>query len=206
MSQSSHNTTDFHLEVLESTDALRAIAHDWDDLWRRSNVTMPTLRAEPATLWIDTFTPEARLHILTVRQGNQLVAALPIVARRLRHIVPVGDVPLNQWSANGDLLIDAETDIVPLRRFWPKPCATCRGHFSGFRWSPGNRTRGRVSQRSSPNAAPKSIPARVRGRTHFAARTLRRLSRRTPQKPPTQSAKRLETNRIRRWRRTATAR
>jgi len=111
MSQSSHNTTDFHLEVLESTDALRAIAHDWDDLWRRSNVTMPTLRAEPATLWIDTFTPEARLHILTVRQGNQLVAALPIVARRLRHIVPVGDVPLNQWSANGDLLIDAETDI-----------------------------------------------------------------------------------------------
>ena len=105
-------STDFHLEVLESTDALRAIAEDWDDLWQRSDVTMPTLRAEPAANWIDAFASTAQLSVLAVRQGGQLVGALPIVGRKLRRVIPVGDVPLNQWSANGDLLIDTQTDVV----------------------------------------------------------------------------------------------
>lgn len=110
MPEKSPKTTDFRLEVLESADALRAVAEDWDDLWRRSDVTMPTLCAEPAAFWIETFAPDRRAHILTVRQGNRLVGALPIVGRKLRRTIPVGDVPLNQWSANGDLLIDEEAD------------------------------------------------------------------------------------------------
>lgn len=104
--------TDLHLEVLESSDTLREIAEDWNDLWQRSDVTMPTLRAETAAAWIDTFTPGSRVRILTVRQGSRLVGALPMVGRRLRHTVSVGDVPLNQWSANGDLLIDTATDVA----------------------------------------------------------------------------------------------
>ena len=111
MAPSTRVPADFHLEVLESTDALRSAAEDWDDLWQRSSVTMPTLRAEPAAAWIDTFARDRRLRLLTVRHGNRLVGALPIVGHKLRHAVPVGDVPLNQWSANGDLLIDTETDV-----------------------------------------------------------------------------------------------
>ena len=102
----------FHLEVLESADAVRAIAEDWDDLWRRSDVTMPTLCAEPMASWIETFGANRHTRILTVRHDNRLVGALPIVGRKLGRVVPAGDVPLNQWSANGDLLIDAEADIA----------------------------------------------------------------------------------------------
>ena len=112
MAKPSPRTTSFHVDVLESADALRAVAEDWDDLWQRSDVTMPTLCAEPAASWIETFAPNTLQRILTVRQDNRLVGALPIVGRKLRRVVPVGDVPLNQWSANGDLLIDAETDVA----------------------------------------------------------------------------------------------
>jgi CelD/BcsL family acetyltransferase involved in cellulose biosynthesis len=108
MSESLPTTTDFHLEVLDSAAALRAIAEDWDDLWRRSDVTMPTLCAEPAASWIETFAPDRQARILTVRQGTRLVGALPVIGRKLRRAIPIGDVPLNQWSANGDLLIDTE--------------------------------------------------------------------------------------------------
>lgn len=112
MPETPSNTTDLHLEVLESADALRAVAEDWDDLWRRSDVTMPTLCAEPAASWIETFAPGKQARILTVRQGSRLVGALPVIGRRLRRAIPVGDVPLNQWSANGDLLIDERTDAA----------------------------------------------------------------------------------------------
>ncbi len=105
-------TTDLQVEILDSTDALRAVAEDWDDLWQRSDVTMPTLCAEPAASWIEIFAPNTQQRIVTVRQNRRLVGALPIVGRKLRRVVPVGDVPLNQWSANGDLLIDTETDIA----------------------------------------------------------------------------------------------
>ena len=112
MPASPTSTSDFRLDILESTDDLRAVTEDWDDLWRRSNVTMPTLCAEPAAFWIDTFAPDDPLRILTVRQGDRLVGALPIVGRKLRRLISVGDVPLNLWSANGDLLIDTETDVA----------------------------------------------------------------------------------------------
>ena len=112
MPETPPNPSDFRLEVLESADALRGVAEDWDDLWRRSDVTMPTLCAEPAASWIETFARGRQARILTVRQGGRLVGALPIIGRKLRRTVPVGDVPLNQWSANGDLLIDEKADAA----------------------------------------------------------------------------------------------
>ncbi len=106
MSQPHPPTSGVHIEVLESVDALRAVAGDWDDLWRRSEVTMPTVCAEPVALWIEQFGAGRRVRLITVRQGDRLVGTLPLVGRKLGRVVPVGDLSLNPWSANGELLLD----------------------------------------------------------------------------------------------------
>lgn len=101
---------DLRLEVLDSAATLRANADAWDDLWQRSDVTMPTVCAGPAALWIDTFAAKNRARILLVWQGNRLVGALPLVQRRLGRVIPIGDLSLNPWSPNGELLLDVEAD------------------------------------------------------------------------------------------------
>ncbi len=114
MSQRPASPTDLRVEVLDSADALRATAREWDDLWRRSDVTLPTVCAEPAALWIDTFAPDATIRISTVRQADRLVAALPLLGRKLARFVPVGDLTLNHWSPNGELLLDTEADAAAI--------------------------------------------------------------------------------------------
>ncbi len=100
----------FRIEILQSAEALREVAGDWDALWRRSAITMPTTQAEPAALWIEQFAAAQRVHLITVRQGDRMVGALPLVGRKLGRMVPVGDLSLNPWSANGELLVDEEVD------------------------------------------------------------------------------------------------
>jgi len=107
-------SSDLRVEVLDSADALRATAREWDDLWRRSDVTLPTVCAEPAALWIDTFAPDATIRIVTVRLADRLVAALPLLGRTLGRVVPVGDLTLNPWSPNGELLLDTEADAAAI--------------------------------------------------------------------------------------------
>ena len=40
-------------------------------------------------------------------QDGRLLAALPLVRRRVAAVLPVGDLPINCWSPNGELLLDA---------------------------------------------------------------------------------------------------
>lgn len=114
-------TTDLHVEILDSAEALRAVADDWDNLWRRSDVTMPTVCAEPTALWIETFASQRRVRLLTVRQGDRLVGALPLSARKLGRVVPVGDLTLNHWSPNGELLVDGEADVAAITERLAEP-------------------------------------------------------------------------------------
>jgi CelD/BcsL family acetyltransferase involved in cellulose biosynthesis len=116
--------TGFRVEVLDSVNALRAVAGDWDDLWQRSDVTMPTVSAEPTALWIERFGAEGGVHLLTVRQGNRLVGAMPLVRRRLGRVIPVGDLSLNHWSPNGELLLDEAADLAAIaERFAEAICS-----------------------------------------------------------------------------------
>ncbi len=69
---------------LRSLEELRAAASDWDDLWRRSEVTFPTMRAELLAQWIEHFAADAEFHAIAVQQGGHWVAALPIVRRQNR--------------------------------------------------------------------------------------------------------------------------
>jgi CelD/BcsL family acetyltransferase involved in cellulose biosynthesis len=95
---------------LDSVAAIRAAGALWDDLWRRSDVSLPIARAELIAQWIEHCAPTAPVHALAVENNGQLVAALPLVGRRVKRVLPVGRLPANNWSWAGDLLIDPSPD------------------------------------------------------------------------------------------------
>ncbi len=96
---------------LDSVDQLRAAAPAWDDLWRRSELTLPTLRAGLVAQWVGQFAPRAEFHALAVEDQGQWVAALPLVRRKVGRVIDAGAMPTNEWSSSGDLLLDATARV-----------------------------------------------------------------------------------------------
>jgi CelD/BcsL family acetyltransferase involved in cellulose biosynthesis len=89
-----------------SPSELRRDAERWDDLWRRSDATLPVLKAELLAQWVEHFAPRRRFWAAAVESEGRLLAALPIVGAGPL----LGVVPGNCWSAAGDLLVDAAAD------------------------------------------------------------------------------------------------
>jgi CelD/BcsL family acetyltransferase involved in cellulose biosynthesis len=92
---------------LESAEELRARGAAWDDLWWRSEVTAPVVRAESIALWLEAFAAGRACQLLAVEQRGRLLAALPLMGGRLRGVVPVARLTGNAWCQAGDLLLDA---------------------------------------------------------------------------------------------------
>lgn len=116
------------LRLIDSLGELRRAATAWDELWWRSDSAMPTHRAELLAQWLEHFAAGRRFAALTVEDGGQLVAALPLVERRWAGIVNAGQLASNCWSESGALLFDRQADgpaamgrmIEGLRRLrWP---------------------------------------------------------------------------------------
>jgi hypothetical protein len=51
----------YRLQLISSTSQLRDRAGAWDDLWMRSDVALPTARAELIAQWLDRFAPKAEV-------------------------------------------------------------------------------------------------------------------------------------------------
>ena len=96
---------------LRSVEELRAAASDWDDLWQRSEVTFPTMRAELLAQWIEHFAAGAEFHAIAVEQGGRWVAALPMVRRKIGRLINAGVLPCNEWSSSGECLLDPSADV-----------------------------------------------------------------------------------------------
>lgn len=96
---------------IQNVAQLRAAAGGWDNLWQRSDVAVPTARAELLAQWLERFTPRKRLRAATVADGGQLVAALPLVSGYLKGALPVGLQPSNPWSPCGDLFLDPQCNV-----------------------------------------------------------------------------------------------
>jgi CelD/BcsL family acetyltransferase involved in cellulose biosynthesis len=94
------------LVQLASVDQLRSLAAEWDDLWRRSDLAAPTARADLIAQWVEHFGQGQRFTALAVQEAGRLVAALPLIGKRLSGVVEVAALPANCWSAAGDLLVD----------------------------------------------------------------------------------------------------
>jgi CelD/BcsL family acetyltransferase involved in cellulose biosynthesis len=103
------------LRWISSTAELRQQARAWNDLWQRSACPRPTALAEPLAVWIDHFAPRRPLRILVLEQHGQWVAAVPLIVRRRARLLRVAELPGNEWSPAGDLLLDplaASADLV----------------------------------------------------------------------------------------------
>ncbi len=96
---------------IKSLAQLRQLGEAWDDLWLRSAATLPTLRLEHLEHWIETFAPGSAFRALAVEQDGRLLAALPLIAKRLRGVMTVGMMPSNEWTPAADLLLDRQVDV-----------------------------------------------------------------------------------------------
>jgi CelD/BcsL family acetyltransferase involved in cellulose biosynthesis len=92
---------------LASVADLRAAAAAWDDLWRRSDVSRPLVRAELLAQWVEHFRPQADFHALVVADQSRWIAALPLVSCRVGWLIPAAGLPCNDWAPCGDVLYDA---------------------------------------------------------------------------------------------------
>jgi hypothetical protein len=101
---------DLHFRLLGSIDDLRRHAAAWDDLWRRTESTMPTAQAELIAQWVEHFAADERFAAIVVQDSQRMVAALPLVGYTVGRVLKVGRLPSNCWSPGGDLLVDAEAD------------------------------------------------------------------------------------------------
>ncbi|MGW8256027.1 MAG: GNAT family N-acetyltransferase [Thermoguttaceae bacterium] len=97
---------------LTGIDELRSAASQWDDLWWRSEVSLPTVRAELLAQWLEQFGRGVEFHAIGVETDGRWVAALPLVSRKLAGIMPAALMPCNPWSSSGDLLLDEESDVA----------------------------------------------------------------------------------------------
>lgn len=99
------------LLCFQSPDQLRAVAPLWDDLWRRSTVTLPSAQAQQLALWVETFAPRGRFRALVVEQSGRFLAALPLIDRRFGKLFRFGGLPSNRWSSSGELLLDPDCEL-----------------------------------------------------------------------------------------------
>ncbi|MCE9546550.1 MAG: GNAT family N-acetyltransferase [Planctomycetia bacterium] len=105
------------LTILENAAELIERADAWDDLWQRSDVALPSARAALLALWLRHFAPQATFRAMVVEENGRLLAALPIVGTRIRHLIEVGTLPSNDWSGSGELLLDRDAnaaEVLPL--------------------------------------------------------------------------------------------
>jgi CelD/BcsL family acetyltransferase involved in cellulose biosynthesis len=98
------------IQRLDSIDAIRCRAAAWDRLWQRSEVSLPTARAELTAQWLEHFARKASFCVLAVEEDGDLVGLLPLAGRKVRRLLPVADLTGNYWSFNGELLLDPQAD------------------------------------------------------------------------------------------------
>ncbi|WNV76415.1 GNAT family N-acetyltransferase [Geodermatophilus sp. DSM 44513] len=82
-----------------------ALADAWDDLWRRSPTATGFLTHAWTSAWARGYVPDGRLAVVTVWDGDRLVAAAPLYRRR-RGPVPVLAPLGGPLSDHTDVLLD----------------------------------------------------------------------------------------------------
>jgi CelD/BcsL family acetyltransferase involved in cellulose biosynthesis len=99
------------LVQFHSLEEILAAAPAWNRLWQRSELASPLFRAEMAVQWLEQFGGRSPLRVLAVQRDGEFLALLPLVERKARRLIRVGDVTINSWSPNGDLLLDPQPDV-----------------------------------------------------------------------------------------------
>lgn len=93
-----------NVERIEGVEGLRRLAAEWDDLWLRSDVCLPSGRAEPLAWWHEQFSPDWLFRAILVRDAGKLIAAFPWETRG--RWPRTGRLPYNDWFPGGLALVD----------------------------------------------------------------------------------------------------
>lgn len=96
---------------LTSLAELRANAAAWDDLWLRSEATIPMARAELTAQWVEQFAPQAPCHTLLVANGETWLSGLLLVGGHALGLVPAGRLPSDFWISGSGFLLDARRNV-----------------------------------------------------------------------------------------------
>lgn len=95
---------------LQTIDELLSAAADYNRLWLASEVAQPAARAESLAVWLKKFAPQADFELLVVADAGRFVAALPLIGRPLKGLLPAVSLPVSPWWTSGELLLDASAD------------------------------------------------------------------------------------------------
>ncbi len=96
---------------LKTIAELRAAAPRWDALWQECDVTIPTAQATLLEQWLAQFHATHAFHAVAVADDEgRLLAALPLVGRRLHGMLSAGHLASNAWTPAADLLLSPEAD------------------------------------------------------------------------------------------------
>ena len=98
--------------LLRSSEELVDCREAWDDLWERSDVANPTSQAELVAARVRHLEGSAQFRALIVESADRIIAALPLISRRLKGLLRVGSLPCNCWIAGGSLLLDPTVDAI----------------------------------------------------------------------------------------------
>jgi CelD/BcsL family acetyltransferase involved in cellulose biosynthesis len=75
----SHNRAVLRTEVLSGPDSLQELASEWKELVKSSPTATPFQTWEWQSTWVRHFARRSRLHLITMREGNDLVGLMPLV-------------------------------------------------------------------------------------------------------------------------------
>src|SRR5207245_9826395 len=75
---------ELQLEVISAPDRFHSIGHEWDRLVARSAVDQTFLSHTWLRTWWESFGEGTQLHVSTLRDGGELVAAAPLMRTRRR--------------------------------------------------------------------------------------------------------------------------
>src|SRR6202022_5201140 len=79
---------ELRVEAIEGRDSFLGLERAWNEALGTGPRDEPMLRHEWLRAWIENFAPSAPLRVFAVREGRQLVAALPLVELRERSAGP----------------------------------------------------------------------------------------------------------------------
>ncbi len=95
------------LSIIRNNEPARRdeLARRWNELWNASTSRLPISYWEQIELWQSVFSPKQTVEVLVIKRDNRWVAGLPLIRKRLKGILPVCDVPYDDWTGSFELLV-----------------------------------------------------------------------------------------------------
>ncbi|MCG8586289.1 MAG: hypothetical protein MI757_16400, partial [Pirellulales bacterium] len=97
------------VRYLSNLDEFAGANSGWDALWARTEMAFPSTQAALLSQWTSHFAPSCDFAAVVVERDGCLQAALPLVTRRKCGLLKIAELPGNEWSPIGNLLLEPDS-------------------------------------------------------------------------------------------------